>query len=79
MFIFIVTIFYVLTEESIDSNYDPSDSFFTTLPIRKDDGECKIQDDLAVSESEEEEQKSEIKSEMQHPSTTEEELGSVWF
>ncbi|KAJ8667283.1 hypothetical protein QAD02_008945 [Eretmocerus hayati] len=51
-------------EESVDSNYDPSDSFFNTLTARKVDSEFKIQDDLAVSESDEEDQKPGIKTEI---------------
>ncbi|XP_016841601.1 transcription initiation factor TFIID subunit 1 [Nasonia vitripennis] len=70
-------------EESVDSNYDPSESFFPSLPIRKDEGLSKIQDDLAVSESDEEESKDLLKPEEQQqpPPPAEEELcdGSVWF
>ncbi|XP_058793078.1 transcription initiation factor TFIID subunit 1-like isoform X2 [Phymastichus coffea] len=65
-------------EESVDSNYDPSDAFFTTIPARKDD--YKIQDDLAVSESDEEEQRSDIKIEKHPiPQPSEDDLGNVWF
>lgn len=67
----------------MDSNYDPSESFFPSLPIRKDEGVSKIQDDLAVSESDEEEPKDLLKPEEQQqpPPTADEELcdGSVWF
>ena len=73
----------MITEESVDSNYDPSDAFFTGLPARKDEGECKIQDDLAVSESDEEEQKPDVKTEteLQPPSqgADDEWCGKVWF
>ncbi|KAJ8671754.1 hypothetical protein QAD02_003013 [Eretmocerus hayati] len=44
-------------EGSVDSNDDPSDAFFNTLTARKVDSESKIQDDLAVSENDEEDQK----------------------
>lgn len=35
----------------VDPNYDPSDFLLAGLPARDDKGENKIQDDLAVSES----------------------------
>ncbi|XP_023310146.1 transcription initiation factor TFIID subunit 1 isoform X2 [Anoplophora glabripennis] len=39
----------------VDPNYDPSDFLMTGLPLRKvEDADMKIQDDLAVSESEDE-------------------------
>lgn len=41
----------------VDPNYDPSDFLMSGLPLRKvdpQDGDMKIQDDLAVSESEDE-------------------------
>ncbi|XP_058793259.1 transcription initiation factor TFIID subunit 1-like [Phymastichus coffea] len=70
-------------DESLDSNYDPSDAFFNTIPARKDDG-YKIQDDLAVSDSDEEDKKSGIKIEIEaHPipiqQQTEDDLGNLWF
>ena len=69
----------IFTEESVDSNYDPS-SFFTNIPVRKEDEIIsKLQDDLAVSGSDEDEQK-DFKTELQEPqTTTEEEVGSLWF
>ncbi|XP_014237505.1 transcription initiation factor TFIID subunit 1 [Trichogramma pretiosum] len=68
-----------VAEESIDSNYDPSDSFFTTLSVRKEeDIVSKIQDDLAMSDSDEEDQK-DIKELQPAQMSTEEEVGSLWF
>lgn len=73
----------MLTEESVDSNYDPSDAFFNAIPARKEDNDYKIQDDLAVSESDEEDQKpmiqNEIVTELQPTLATEEDVGKLWF
>lgn len=51
---FITWFFFTDESMDVDPNYDPSDFLLAGLPAREDKGENKIQDDLAVSESDEE-------------------------
>lgn len=62
----------------VDSNYDPSEFL---MAAHQDGYKVKIQDDLAVSESDEEENKCDIKPQVQ-PTASEEEVaapGDLWF
>ena len=63
----------------VDPNYDPSDFLLAGLPSRDDKSQVKIQDDLDISESDEEDPKSEIKSEKIPAQTEEEMAGDLWF
>lgn len=58
----------------VDPNYDPSDFLLAGLPGREKKEESKIQDDLAVSESEDENIV-----EKQEPPSNEEDGGDLWF
>ncbi|XP_046733883.1 transcription initiation factor TFIID subunit 1 [Diprion similis] len=69
-------------EESmdVDPNYDPSDFLLAGLPSREDKAVNKIQDDLAVSESDDEAQNNRL--ETKHEIETqqdEDEGGDLWF
>ncbi|XP_066586394.1 transcription initiation factor TFIID subunit 1 isoform X2 [Prorops nasuta] len=71
-------------EESmdVDPNYDPSDFLLAGLPARDSQEENKIQDDLAVSESEDENDSNvpQEKSDVQQGSQPEEDVaGDLWF
>lgn len=67
----------------VDPNYDPSDFLMSGLPLRKNDemspenqySEMKIQDDLAVSESEDEDVNNAPPESMQE----EDDGGELWF
>ncbi|KAG7211276.1 hypothetical protein KM043_010582 [Ampulex compressa] len=66
----------------VDPNYDPSDFLLAGLPARDDKGENKIQDDLAVSESDDEGDNNgtQSKHETQQLSQPEEDVGGdLWF
>ncbi|XP_012287016.1 transcription initiation factor TFIID subunit 1 [Orussus abietinus] len=66
----------------VDPNYDPSDFLLAGLPARGDKGTDKIQDDLAVSESDEdaENNTSREKQELQQQPPQEEDVaGDLWF
>lgn len=64
----------------VDPNYDPSDFLLAGLPARDKKEDVKIQDDLAVSESEDEiETKDEPILEKQEPPSNEEDGGDLWF
>ncbi|XP_015602536.1 transcription initiation factor TFIID subunit 1 isoform X2 [Cephus cinctus] len=65
----------------VDPNYDPSDFLLAGLPARNDKGVDKIQDDLAVSESEDEaENNSQQKQDIQQTLPQEEDVGGdLWF
>lgn len=66
----------------VDPNYDPSDFLLAGLPARDEKSENKIQDDLAVSESDDEaennvQQKQKTPQQMSQP---EEDVGGdLWF
>ncbi|XP_033321327.1 TATA-box binding protein associated factor 1 isoform X2 [Megalopta genalis] len=65
----------------VDPNYDPSDFLLAGLPVRDEKNETKIQDDLAVSESEDEaENNVQLKQKTQQLSQPEEDVGGdLWF
>ncbi|XP_078034563.1 TATA-box binding protein associated factor 1 isoform X3 [Augochlora pura] len=65
----------------VDPNYDPSDFLLAGLPARDEKNETKIQDDLAVSESEDEaENNVQLKHKTQQLSQPEEDVGGdLWF
>lgn len=66
----------------VDPNYDPSDFLLAGLPAREDRGTDKIQDDLAVSESDDDMENNELHSrqELQQPPAPEEDVGGdLWF
>lgn len=72
-----LTISMLLPDESldVDPNYDPSDFLMSGLPLRKvEDADMKIQDDLAVSESEDE-----GASVPQETMQEEDDGGDLWF
>lgn len=74
--------FFFFTDESIevDPNYDPSDFLLAVLPSREIKEDNKIQDDLAISESDEDiDMKPDIKTEMQQPPADEDVGGDLWF
>jgi len=68
----------------VDPNYDPSDFLLAGLPTREDKGENKIQDDLAVSESDDDTENIASKQEVQQnqqqlPQPDEDVGGDLWF
>ncbi|KYM76533.1 Transcription initiation factor TFIID subunit 1 [Atta colombica] len=69
----------------VDPNYDPSDFLLAGLPARDDKGENKIQDDLAVSESDDDTENVTSKQEVQQnqqqqlPQPDEDVGGDLWF
>lgn len=66
----------------VDPNYDPSDFLLAGLPARDEKNENKIQDDLAVSESEDESEtasQSKQKPSQQLPQPEEDVGGDLWF
>lgn len=64
----------------VDPNYDPSDFLLAGLPAREKKEESKIQDDLAVSESEDEiETKDEPILEKKELPSNEEDGEDIWF
>lgn len=69
----------------VDPNYDPSDFLLAGLPAREDKGENKIQDDLAVSESDDEssnnlQSKQEVQQNQQQQTQPDEDVaGDLWF
>lgn len=72
-----------LVDESmdVDPNYDPSDFLLAGLPARDDKSENKIQDDLAVSESDDDaEGVKQQNQHQQHLQQTDEDVGGdLWF
>lgn len=69
-------------EESmdVDPNYDPSDFLLAGLPSREDKTVNKIQDDLAVSESDEEAQHNALGTKQElETQQDEDEGGDLWF
>ncbi|XP_015517469.2 transcription initiation factor TFIID subunit 1 [Neodiprion pinetum] len=69
-------------EESmdVDPNYDPSDFLLAGLPSREDKAVDKIQDDLAVSESDDEAQNNRLETKHEiEPQQEEDEGGDLWF
>ncbi|KMR03010.1 transcription initiation factor tfiid subunit 1 [Lasius niger] len=80
------TLVLMLADESmdVDPNYDPSDFLLAGLPARDDKGENKIQDDLAVSESDDDAEstipKQEAQQNQQQLSQPDEDVGGdLWF
>lgn len=78
---------FPIVDESmdVDPNYDPSDFLLAGLPAR-DKGENKIQDDLAVSESDDDAENATSKQETQQnqqqqqlPQPDEDVGGDLWF
>lgn len=65
----------------VDPNYDPSDFLLAGLPIREEKEDNKIQDDLAVSESDDENQgnATQIKQENPQLAPPDEDGGDLWF
>ncbi|KYN01312.1 Transcription initiation factor TFIID subunit 1 [Cyphomyrmex costatus] len=71
----------------VDPNYDPSDFLLAGLPARDDKGENKIQDDLAVSESDDDAENVTSKQEAQQDQQSQQQLpqpdedvgGDLWF
>ncbi|XP_071554239.1 transcription initiation factor TFIID subunit 1 [Temnothorax nylanderi] len=70
----------------VDPNYDPSDFLLAGLPTRDDKGENKIQDDLAVSESDDDAENTTLKQEVEEqnqqqqlPQPDEDVGGDLWF
>ncbi|XP_033222126.1 transcription initiation factor TFIID subunit 1 isoform X2 [Belonocnema kinseyi] len=64
----------------VDPNYDPSDFLLAGLPSREEKEQIRIQDDLAVSESEDEiETKDEPILQKQEPPHEEDLGGDLWF
>ncbi|XP_076280408.1 TATA-box binding protein associated factor 1 isoform X2 [Lasioglossum baleicum] len=64
----------------VDPNYDPSDFLLAGLPARDEKSENKIQDDLAVSESEDEAENSAQPKQKTQLSQPEEDVGGdLWF
>lgn len=73
----------------VDPNYDPSDFLLAGLPAREDKGENKIQDDLAVSESDDDaessnnlqsKQEAQQNQQQQQMSQPDEDVaGDLWF
>lgn len=70
----------------VDPNYDPSDFLLAGLPAREDKSENKIQDDLAVSESDDDaegstlQSKQETQNQQQQLSQPDEDVGGdLWF
>lgn len=73
----------------VDPNYDPSDFLLAGLPAREDKGENKIQDDLAVSESDDDTESATLqtKQEVQQNQQQQQQLsqpeedvgGDLWF
>lgn len=64
----------------VDPNYDPSDFLLAGLPSREEKEQIRIQDDLAVSESEDEiETKDEPILQKQEPPQEEDLGGDLWF
>lgn len=69
-------------EESmdVDPNYDPSDFLLAGLPSREDKTVDKIQDDLAISESDDEAQNNQLDAKQElEPQPEEDEGGDLWF
>lgn len=77
----------MLPDESmdVDPNYDPSDFLLPGLAARDDKGENKIQDDLAVSESDDDtestiqKQETQQNQQQQQLSQADEDVGDLWF
>jgi len=79
----------LFTDESmdVDPNYDPSDFLLAGLPTREDKSENKIQDDLAVSESDDDTENIASKQEAQQNQQQQQQLpqpdedvgGDLWF
>lgn len=65
----------------VDPNYDPSDFLLAGLPARDEKSENKIQDDLAVSESDDDENnpKQKQKTSQPLPQPEEDVGGDLWF
>ena len=66
----------------VDPNYDPSDFLLAGLPARDEKSENKIQDDLAVSESDDDTENNAKKKQKtsQQLSQPEEDVGGdLWF
>ncbi|XP_060811264.1 transcription initiation factor TFIID subunit 1 isoform X1 [Bombus pascuorum] len=66
----------------VDPNYDPSDFLLAGLPARDEKSENKIQDDLAVSESDDDTEnnaKQKQKTPQQLPQPEEDVGGDLWF
>lgn len=66
----------------VDPNYDPSDFLLAGLPARDEKSENKIQDDLAVSESDDDTDnnaKQKQKTPQQLPQSEEDVGGDLWF
>lgn len=66
----------------VDPNYDPSDFLLAGLPARAVKSENKIQDDLAVSESDDDAEnntKQKQKKPQQLPQPEEDVGGDLWF
>lgn len=65
----------------VDPNYDPSDFLLVGLPARDEKSENKIQDDLAVSESDDDENnpKQKQKTSQPLPQPEEDVGGDLWF
>lgn len=86
---FLVNSDFLLVDESmdVDPNYDPSDFLLAGLPARDDKGENKIQDDLAVSESDDDIENTASKQEAQENQQQQQQLpqpdedvgGDLWF
>lgn len=71
-----------IAEESmdVDPNYDPSDFLkLDNLQDKNDKRDIKIQDDLAVSDSEDEIDEKPVQIESQPQQLGEEEVGDLWF
>lgn len=71
----------------VDPNYDPSDFLLAGLPAREDKSENKIQDDLAVSESDDDAESSTLQSKQETQQVQQQPLsqpdedvgGDLWF
>lgn len=66
----------------VDPNYDPSDFLLAGLPARDEKTENKIQDDLAVSESDDDAEnnaKQKQKTSQPLPQPEEDVGGDLWF
>lgn len=70
------------TDESmdVDPNYDPSDFLLAGLPSREDKNVDKIQDDLAISESDDETQNIPLDTKQElETQPDEDDGGDLWF
>lgn len=67
--------FFLISDGSndVDSNYDPSEFLIAAQ------NKVQIQDDLAVSESDEEESKCDVKPQVQQTAVAEEAPSDLWF